>query len=148
LGARVRDAIRAAGGTLKSGNADALNLASRFEDGSQIRVPTRDEAIASNFSLQTSASRINSPLDYQPLRKITANASQNRRSKALPLSPINVNTASAPQLETLPGIGPALAARIIVYRSQRGQLKSLDDLDAISGIGPKKLEMLRAYVTF
>jgi competence protein ComEA len=60
---------------------------------------------------------------------------------------INVNTASQGELELLPGIGPALAKRIIEFRTTRGTFKRVDDLDAVKGIGPKILERIRSQVT-
>lgn len=58
-----------------------------------------------------------------------------------------MNTAGQGELELLPGIGPALAKRIIEYRTTKGAFKRVDDLDAVKGIGPKILERLRAQVT-
>jgi competence protein ComEA len=63
-------------------------------------------------------------------------------------APININTASAQDMEALPGVGPAIAERIVQHRLQHGRFKSLADLDSVSGIGPKKLEKLRTAVTF
>jgi competence protein ComEA len=59
---------------------------------------------------------------------------------------LDLNRAGAEDLDALPGIGPALAQRIIAYRQDRGPFKKVDDLEKVSGIGPKKLEQLRAYV--
>ena len=63
-----------------------------------------------------------------------------------PITPVNINTADATQLDTLPGIGPVMAQRIIDYRNQHGPFLSVDELDNVSGIGPKTLEKLRPYV--
>lgn len=60
---------------------------------------------------------------------------------------INLNTASAEELELLPGIGPALAARIVAFRDSHGQFRSINDLDRVSGIGPRTIERLRDKVT-
>lgn len=60
---------------------------------------------------------------------------------------INLNTASGPELELLPGIGPALAARILEYRRQHGRFRSIEELDNVKGIGPRTLEKLRPLVT-
>jgi competence protein ComEA len=60
--------------------------------------------------------------------------------------PLNINTATAEQLAALPGIGPVLAERIIAYRTQKGGFVSVDDLDAVSGIGAHLIESLRPYI--
>jgi competence protein ComEA len=61
--------------------------------------------------------------------------------------PINLNTATAEQLEAIPGIGPVLAQRIIEYRQTHGRFQSVDELLEVRGIGPKRLESMRPYVT-
>jgi competence protein ComEA len=61
---------------------------------------------------------------------------------------LNVNTATQAELELLPGIGPALASRIVEYRTAKGPFRSMSDLDAVSGIGPKMLEKLKPLVRF
>lgn len=143
--ARVQDAIRTAGGASKDGRPDTLNLAAHMEDGEQIRVPTGSEVAASLTTHQN---------DSEHEHEITHDGSKTTVATArvskhiLPLKLVNVNSASAAELDKLPGIGPALATRIIIYRTQYGHFKSLDDLDQVSGIGTKKLEKLRPYVAF
>ena len=61
---------------------------------------------------------------------------------------VNVNTATEEQLKQLPGVGKKTARRIMVYRKTKGRFKSLDDLDAVKGLGPKTLEKMRLYVRF
>jgi competence ComEA-like helix-hairpin-helix protein len=67
--------------------------------------------------------------------------------KKPPLHPINLNTANSEQLQEVPGIGPATADKILKMRKSYGAFKSVDDLRAIKGIGPKRLEKMRKYLT-
>jgi comEA protein len=67
--------------------------------------------------------------------------------KKPPLHPINLNTANSDQLQEVPGIGPATADKILKMRKSYGAFKSVDDLRAIRGIGPKRLEKMRKYLT-
>ena len=68
-------------------------------------------------------------------------------AKKPPAKPVNINTATSDQLQTVPGIGPATAEKIIQMRRSYGAFKSVDDLRAIRGIGPKRLEKMRRYLT-
>ena len=68
-------------------------------------------------------------------------------NKKPPLSPVNLNTASALELQQVPGIGPATADKILKMRKSYGPFKSVDDLRAIKGIGPKRMEKMRKYIT-
>lgn len=68
-------------------------------------------------------------------------------TKKPPLKPVNINLANADELQQVPGIGPATAAKIIQMRKSYGAFKSVDDLRAIRGIGPKRLEKMRPYLT-
>ena len=74
-------------------------------------------------------------------------APQSVANKKPPLHPINLNTASAMELQLVPGIGPATAEKILQMRKSYGPFKSVDDLRAIKGIGPKRLEKMRKYIT-
>jgi competence protein ComEA len=74
-------------------------------------------------------------------------ASQSVATKKPPLHPINLNTASSSELQLVPGIGPATADKILQMRKSYGSFKSVDDLRAIKGIGPKRLEKMRKYIT-
>lgn len=144
-GARVWDAVRKAGGPTASGDVQPLNLAARLSDGQQIKVSRRGAHFSAvndelpgvvrqgSSDAKTSSSRTSRP---------------EGRGKVNFVGSINVNSASASELESLPGIGPAIAARIIAARAQQGRLRSLEDLDKVKGLGPKKLEVLRPHVVF
>jgi competence protein ComEA len=117
-GARVVDAIAAAGGFADGAAQDAVNLARPLTDGEQLMVPV---------------------VGAQPASTAAAAAPGDGR--------VNLNTADAAALDTLPRIGPAMAARIVAWREQNGRFTSVDDLLAVPGIGDKMLESLRDLVT-
>ena len=129
---RVADAIEQAGGATEHADLDALNLAEPLQDGQKIHVPRKGEV-----SLPTVAS-------VAPSR--TPRSAPQAAATATPQFPINLNTATAEQLEAIPGIGPVLAQRIIEYRQTHGRFQSVDELLEVRGIGPKRLENMRPYV--
>ena len=130
---RVADAIEQAGGATEHADLDALNLAEPLQDGQKIHVPRKGEV-----SPPTVAS-------VAPSR--TPRSAPQAAATATTQFPINLNTATADQLEAIPGIGPVLAQRIIEYRQTRGRFQSVDELLEVRGIGAKRLENMRPYVT-
>jgi competence protein ComEA len=126
---RVADAVEQAGGATANADLDALNLAEPLTDGQKIYVPRKGEGTS-------------------PLSASSAGASQTSRPEktATVQFPINLNTATAEQLEAIPGIGPTLAQRIVEYRRMHGKFQSVDDLLEVQGIGQKRLENMRPYV--
>jgi competence protein ComEA len=116
-GSRVSDAIAHAGGPTAHADRDAVNLAAPVSDGQQVLVPARG-AVAS------------------------AGASGGEATSG----PVSLSAATAAQLDTLPGIGPVTAQKIVDYRAQHGSFTSVDGLDAISGIGPARIAELQGLV--
>jgi|SRR5436190_7491470 len=121
-GARVVDAVERAGGARDGADLSLLNLAAPLVDGQQILVPKKGETPAAGTGT-TGTTGVG----------------------GLPI--VNINTADEPTLETLNGVGPALATAIIQYRTEHGPFTSVDQLDDVSGIGPATLEKLRPQVT-
>lgn len=153
---RAVDAIAAASGAAADADLDRVNLAGALSDGVQIYVPHRGETAApaqiqpnggtanagqgnaANGASQNGAAQ-GAP---QPARTLTASGSAQKGS-----TPVNINTATAEELQSLPRIGPAMAQRIIAWREAHGGFRSVDELDAVPGIGPSMLENLRPLVT-
>jgi competence protein ComEA len=118
-GARVADAVERAGGAGVQADVALVNLAAPLADGQQVVVPARAEAG-------------------------TTDGGGSAGSAAS--GPLHLNTATAADLDELPGVGPVTAQKIVEYREQHGAFSSVDDLDAIPGIGPARLEQLRGLV--
>lgn len=130
-GARVGEAIAAAGGALPEGVPDALNLADRLEDGQKIPVPTKKELESA---------------PPPPVAVVQPKASSTVSITATP-SVVNLNTGTAAQFDALPGVSPTVAKNIVDYRTKFGPFKKLEDLDKVSGIGPATIEKLRPYLS-
>lgn len=135
-GARVVDAIDAAGGAREDAQTEQLNLARLVADGEQVRVPVVGESVDPA-----------GPVEAIPSTGTGAGAATPAGGGTSGAGLVNVNTASASELEKLPGIGPALAERIVSHRQSNGPFESLDDLTDVPGIGRAKLEALRAEAT-
>lgn len=119
-GSRIDDAIAAAGGPTAKAQLDAVNLAAPIADGEQVVVPGRGVAGAPAASSPAAGSSPSAPLD--------------------------LNTATAEQLDSLPGIGPVTAQKILDYRQAHGAFHSVAELEGVPGIGPGRLSQLKGLV--
>jgi competence protein ComEA len=124
-GARVDDAVRTAGGPVGEADLDGLNLAAPVVDGQRVYVPVVGEVDPASVP------------SGMPVDGTDGTASS---------GPVDLNTATVEELESLPGVGPATAAAIVDDRDRNGPFASVDDLDRVSGIGPAKLAALRDLV--
>jgi competence protein ComEA len=137
-GARIADALTAAGGTLDGADLIGLNMARRVTDGEQIIVgivaaPGQPAAMGSSISSGPGAA---APKDAPPTAGKTP----------APGGLVDLNAATVEELDTLPGVGPVTAAAIIAWRDANGRFTSVDQLGDVDGIGPARLEKLRNLV--
>jgi competence protein ComEA len=128
-GARVSDAVAAAGGATRRADVGAVNLARPLVDGEQVRVPAPGEA---------------PPATGAPAAGVPGGAGA---AAAPGTAPVSLNTGDLAALDTLPGVGPVLAQRIVDWRTTHGQFTSVDELTEVSGIGETMLARLRPLVT-
>ena len=134
-GARVNDALRRAGGPRAHADLDAVNLAAKLEDGRQILVPLRPAAAGGTGAAGTAGAAG------------AAGASAPAGAGGAPRAPVNLNTATLEQLDTLDGVGPGIAQRILDYREQHGGFSRVEELGEVPGIGAKRLATLTPLVT-
>jgi competence protein ComEA len=116
-GKRVADAVARAGGASAKADTAAINLAAPLADGMQVLMPSRVVVAAGGAAAGAAATAV--------------------------AGKVSLSSATVEQLDTLPGVGPVTAQKIVDYRAQHGGFSSVDDLDAIPGIGPARLEQLR-----
>ena len=126
LDSRVQDAIFAAGGFTSEAQVEGVNLAAKLQDGDQVQVSAQRTAV---ISTTESESFQNTGVDLSTL------------------TVININTASQAELETLPGIGPVTAEKIIEYRQINGDFSSIEGIQKVSGIGPATFEKIKDQIT-
>ena len=124
-GARVADLVQAAGGPTADGDVERVALAARLVDGQRVVVPRVGQALAAGDAPSGG-----------PAETTGAGAGV----------PVDLNQATAADLDRLPGVGPATAAAIVAYRDKHGRFRSVDDLGEVPGIGPAKLAALRDLV--
>lgn len=127
-GSRVNDAIQASGGLTDDADVSGINLAARLRDEERLIVPSRAQ-----------------PTVTTPEQSATLEATGTATAESARL--ININTASAAELEELPGIGPALARAIIDYRTANGPFRTIEELALVRGISLQMVDRLRPYVT-
>ena len=125
-GSRAIDAIRMAGNSLPKIDLSDINLAHLLVDGEQILVGQSQQNVSSSSS--------------------SSDTSRNRTVKKRPHGPISINSADIAQLDSLPGIGPVMAGRIIAYRKQNGAFSAIEDLRKITGMGKSKFAEIKALV--
>lgn len=128
---RVTDAVAAAGGLRDDADMSKINLALILEDGSKINIPSIND-------IETSE-EIMDEMEFIESMPDSSFKSEN--------SIVNINKASQTELETLPGIGPSIALKIVNYREENGKFANIEDLKKVSGIGDSKFENIKNLIT-
>lgn len=139
---RVEEAIAAAGGLTENADSERVNLVRKVRDGMQIRVPVKKAARTSRTQRKNAQAK--SGLGESASGKSGSVKAGSGRNNSI-MQSVRINSASVSELQQLPGIGPALAQRIIETRSG-GRFNSVEDLLRVPGIGKAKLAKLRNYV--
>ena len=123
-GARAKDAVDACGGFLPTADTNGVNLAQKLKDGMQVTVP---EKSPQGTAVQGAA----------------VQGAQAGAAKPLPDGMVNINTADEKELDKLPGIGPAMAKRIVEYRTENGAFQAPEEIKRVKGIGDAKYEKMK-----
>lgn len=138
---RAEQAIAAAGGLSPAADGQAINLAASLKDGQQLAVPavapTRPANTRTGAIVAASDDTADAPNESASDPPVTAPS---------PSNPININTAALADLESLPGVGPAIAQRIVTYRETHGPFARVEDIQNVSGIGPKIFAGLKELI--
>ena len=157
-GDRIKDIIEKAGGTTEKADLKNINLAYKVEDGQKINIPNIDENKNENVLQEKDDEKNKSTTDNtsneneKNVNYITKSGGTNvivdgnnndAESKS---SKVNINTATQTELETLNGIGPSTASKIIKYRNEKGKFKKIEDIKNVSGIGEAKFKKIEADI--
>lgn len=152
---RIADAIEAAGGMREEACIDEINLAYILEDGMKIYIPTKEEISnqeekeTKEYVITSSESNAeeNKKSDNNSNQSVSANKNTNSsNTKLSENSKTNINKATQTELEALPGIGPAIAVKIINYREQQSKFKTIEEIKNVSGIGDSKFNNIKDFI--
>lgn len=120
------------GGVREDAYVDDINLAYKLEDGMKIHIPTKNEK-ENTVNITTSSG-------------VVSNSDTNLEIQNDKNTKVNINTATQTQLETLPGIGPSTATKIIAYRKEKGKFSKIEDVKEVSGIGEAKFNKMKDFI--
>lgn len=140
---RIKDVIEEAGGLKETADITDINLATILQDEDKIAIPSKEE----NKQEKQNTEKIQSNKQGKTTEKsqnttsISTNATgKNQNTK------VNINTATQTELETLPGIGPSIASKIVSYRKENGKFKSIEEIKKVSGIGESKYANIKELI--
>ena len=147
---RIADAIELAGGLKENADIEDINLAYVLEDGIKIYIPTKEEknknTTQEKQTTEYTSKSSSTTEQTQNSQASTTNANKNTNNTTNKNEKVNINTATQTELETLPGIGPSTALKIINYRKENGKFKTIDDVKKVSGIGDSKFDKIKNFI--
>ena len=145
---RISDAIETAGGTKENADLSQINLAYKIEDGMRIYIPKKGELVQDKEKIEDKTQEIvtGKSTDITNTTSVNTNLSINKKSKT-DIEKINLNKATQTELETLPGIGPSTAEKIIAYRKENGNFKNIEDIMNVNGIGESKYNKIKDLIS-
>ena len=142
---RISDAIDAAGGITENADIDKVNLVYLLRDGMKVNIPSSDD-LKENSKFEYITMGSGDEKNDNNLPNDDTNDENSRDVSAFKISKVNINTATQTEFETLPGIGPSIALKIINYRKENGKFSSIEELKNVSGIGDNKYENIKDYI--
>ena len=145
-GSRISDAINIAGGTTQNANLDKINLVYLLKDGMKINIPNNLDLKNNPNYIYITMSSGDENNDSDLINKDDNINNNSNNVSAFKVSMVNINTATQTELETLPGIGPSLALKIINYRKENGKFENIEELKNVSGIGDNKYDEIKEYI--
>lgn len=145
---RISDAIEKAGGTKANADLSQINLAYKIEDGMRIYIPKKGELVQDKEKIEDKTQEVvtGKSTDITNTTSVNTNLSTNKKSKK-DIEKINLNKATQTELETLPGIGPSTAEKIIAYRKENGNFKNIEDIMNVNGIGESKYNKIKDLIS-
>ena len=140
---RIKDVIEEAGGLKETADITDINLATILQDEDKITIPTKDKKMEEKQNTERIQSNKQSKTTEksQNTTSISTNTTgKNQNTK------VNINTATQTELETLPGIGPSTASKIVSYRKENGKFKSIEEIKKVNGIGESKYKKIKELI--
>lgn len=146
-GSRIANAIEKAGGVKENADMTDINLAYPLEDGMKIHIPTKEETERNKSNENTLTESYVTSASGGINSKEDAKSTQGSSKSTVSNVKVNINTATQEELDTLPGIGPSIASKIIDYREQNGKFNRIEEIKEVSGIGDAKYEKIKDSIT-
>ena len=138
---RICDAVEKAEGFKEDANIKDINLAYKLEDGMKIYIPTNKEKEEQDKKVENDTINKNEINNASNTNNYIINTTENKNN-----AKININTATQTELETLPGIGPSIALKIINYRKENGKFKKIEDIKSVNGVGENKFKNIKDLI--